>query len=98
MPQVDLKALNQALLSLPAEEIVSTKFVSPYLLEHVIVPLQQNQPVCYGDLDYDQFDDLELRDASGYCDELSRAAYRLEKLAGNIEHVQACPILKRTFC
>lgn len=98
MPQVNLKTLNQALLRLPAEEIVSTKFVSPYLLEHVIIPLQQNRSVCYGDLDYDQFDDLELRDASGYCDKLEGASCHLKRLEDAIAHTTACPIKQRAFC
>lgn len=98
MPQINLEILQESLHGLPEEELVATDLVSPYLLNRVILPLQRNETVCYGDLDYDQFDDLELRNASSYCDSLSSAAYELERLTDSIQRVTACSIKRRAFC
>lgn len=98
MPQINLEVLQTTLQSLPSEEIVSAESVSPYLLSHVIRPVQQGQVIRYRDLDFDQFDDLDLEHASDYCSRISDMQYKLGHLSNVIGQTSACAIRRRSFC
>ncbi len=98
MQKINLSAMSALLNGLPEEELVPTNGVNPYLLEHVIRALLQGKKVRYGDLDYDQFEDQDLRLACRYCDELESKERELLRLADQIQCTNACAVKLRAFC
>lgn len=95
---LDLKQLSKRFSQAEAGEPVSTEEVNPYLLEHLIRPLLRNEPVRYGDIDYDAFEDIDLRIASGYCNDLWQVANKLEQFVGDIASTQPAARRVRVFC
>lgn len=95
---LDLKLLSRRFSQAEAGEPVSTEEVSPYLLEHLIRPLLSGEKVRYGDIDYDKFEDIDLRVASGYCDDLWQVANKLEQCVGDIAKTEPTARRVRAFC
>ena len=98
MFKIDLFTISTLLHDLPGEELVPTKNLNSYLMESVIQPILQGKKVHYGDLDYDQFDDLDLHRAHGYCSALSNAGYKLLTLSKAIHNADACASRQCVFC
>ncbi len=95
---LDLKLLSKRFSQAAAGEPVSTEEVNPYLLEYLIRPLLRGARVCYGDIDYDEFEDIDLRVASGYCDDLCAVSYKMEQFVGDIANVAPAAHRARAFC
>ena len=98
MQKINLMALQSILRELPQEDAVPTDGVNQYLMEHVIEALINGKKVCYGDLDYSRFDDIDLRRASGYCEELRKMEWQLGELCLRIGNTDACPSKRRGYC
>ncbi len=98
MPSIDLSVLQKNLHEQSQEETVPFDYVNRYLLDKVIFPVRNGECVRYGDIDFDQFDDLDLRYASGYCRELHGMSYRLDGFIRTIRQTEACAIKHRAFC
>lgn len=98
MLKVDLSVMDHELQQLRDEEIVPTAHLNAYLCAAVIVPVMDGCPVRYGDLDYDQFDDLDIQMASEYCDALGDRMRELARLSAAISDLDACAIKRRAFC
>lgn len=98
MPKISLSTMQKLLSDLPQEVLLSAEHVNSYLLEHVICALQSGKEVRYGDLDYDQFDDQDLRLACQYCEDLDSVESRLSHLSDQIRDTEACAIKQRAFC
>lgn len=97
MQKIDLSAMDHILRDLPEEEMVSTKELNPYLMESVIQPILRGESIRYRDLDYDQFDEMDLQHGYTYCEALDSLTYQLLHLAESIYELDACPITRRTF-
>lgn len=95
---LDIKLLTHRFSHAKEGEPVSTAEVSPYLLEHVIRPLMRGEKVRYGDIDYDQFEDVDLRVASGYCEDIYCVARKLEQFVGDISNTESAARRTRVFC
>lgn len=95
---LDLKLLTKRFLQAEEEESVSAEEVNPYLLEYVIRPLLRGETVRYGEIDYGEFEDFDLRAASHYCDGIYSVAHRLEQFAGDVANTAPAPLRQRVFC
>lgn len=95
---LDLKLLTRRFSQANAGEPVPTEEVNLYLLEQVIRPLLSGEKVRYGDIDYDAFEDVDLRVASSYCDDIFQVVYKLEQFVGDIANTQPAARRMRTFC
>ena len=98
MLKLDLNLLQMRFSQAEQTETVSTENVNPYLLEHIIRPLLRGETIRYGDVDYDRFEDEDLRSASGYCDEIGHTEYKLSQLQNDIAGLNPCACKLRTFC
>lgn len=96
--KISMKALAERLEQVEPEEAVPSEGMNPYLLQHIIEPMRKGIPVRYGEIDYEQFDDMDLRRAAGYCDALEMLSYRLERLAEQVRRADACAVKQRVFC
>lgn len=96
--KLDLKLLSARFFQAEDGPPVPTEGVNPYLLEHVLHPYMREEPVRYGEIDYDAFEDDELRCFSNYCEELYSAAYKLNQFSKTV--ASACPEARRqrAFC
>lgn len=98
MQKINLSTMQKLLSGLSQEVLVSAGNVNPYLLEHVICALQKGKKVRYGDLDYDQFEDQDLRLACQYCEDLESVERHLSNLSERIKGAEACAVKQRVFC
>ena len=98
MFKIDLFTMSNLLCGLPGEELISTEDLNPYLVESVIQPVLQRKEVCYGDLDYDQFSDLDLQYAYDYYCALYRMRHSLSVLSTAIRDADACASRQHAFC
>ena len=98
MQKINLQTALRILRELPQEAPVSADGVNQYLMEHVIEALINGRRVCYGDLDYSRFDDIDLRRASGYCEDLRKMEWQLGELCLRIKNADACPSRRRAYC
>lgn len=96
--KISMKVFMEELKQTEPEEAVSSEGLSPYLQQHIIEPMRQGIPVRYGEIDYEQFDDMDLRRAAGYCAALEMLSYRLEGLAEQVRRADACAVKQRVFC
>lgn len=95
---LDLCVLCQSLQDAKEEEIVSTEGVNPYLLNEVLEPLLCGKKLCYGDIDYTQFEADDLRTLADHYDRRCRASHRLETLVGVIAKAEPAACRSRAFC
>lgn len=96
--KMDLKLLSQHFSQAPEGPSVSAEGVNPYLLEHVLEPYLRGEKVRYGDIDYEAFEDIELRAFSEYCENLYDAAYKLEQFTGTLANTRPEARRLQTFC
>lgn len=95
---LDLYVLCQLLQDAKEEEILSTEGVNPYLLNEVLKPLLCGKRLCYGDIDYTQFEADDLRILADHYDRRCSAIHRLETLAGVIAKAAPAACRSRAFC
>ena len=95
---LDLYALRQSLQDAKEEEIVSTKNVNPYLLNEVLKPLLSGKKLCYGDIDYTQFEADDLRTLADHYDRRCSAIHQLKALVGVIAEAEPSACRNRAFC
>ena len=98
MLKIDMSAMDRNLRNLPDEEMIPTTHLNPYLLASIIHPILNGETIRYCEVDYNQFDDLDLQNACDYCSDLNRKAYQLAGLSRAVWNTEACAISQRIFC
>ena len=96
---VDLHVLHKNLSELPSgEETVDSTEVHPYLLNEILRPILAGTSVCYGDIDYSQFDADDLPVISDYCDMRERVMYKLQEYVNGLVKARASACMGKAFC
>jgi hypothetical protein len=93
-----LKQLAERISQAEESPPVPTEGVNPYLIESVLKPLLKDEPLRYGDIDYDAFDDEDLRDLAEYCEALYRTASHLNGFEREIVRTRPEARRIRVFC
>ena len=95
---VNLDTLRKTLSETPAEEMVDSSEVNPYLLNEVLRPILAGKELCYGDIDFSKFSADDVRNISQYCNENGRVSFELQKLVSVIIKAEASACSARSFC
>ncbi len=96
--KLDLKLLSAHFLQARESPAVSNEGVSEYLLEHFLKPYVREEKPVYGDLDYDAFDDDDLRVLWRYCEALEEAGNKLNRLSVALSEAAPEACRRRAFC
>ena len=96
--KLDLCTFRDTIFQTAEEEPVSTQGVNTYLLEAVIRPTLRGNVPRYGELDYDSFDDIDLRVACDYCERRDKVSYRLETLTKTVSKAAPTACCTRSYC
>ena len=96
--KLDLKLLSTRFFQAPDGPPASTEGVNPYLLEHILKPYMREETVLYGDIDFDAFEDDDLRRLENYCEELHDAAAKLDQFVGAVAKTHPESRKQRAFC
>ena len=95
---VDLRAFQKALSGLPEEETVDSSEVHPYLLNEIFRPILTGKSVCYGDIDFSEFDADDLSVISDYCDRRESMMHKLWEYVNELSKAVASACTGRAFC
>ena len=58
---IDTGYLVAALRQAPEEQTFFPREVSEYVVEHIFMPLRRDEAICFTDLDFDAFDESDIR-------------------------------------
>lgn len=96
--KMDLKGLCRQLTQAKEEETVSSREVNPYLLNQVLRPLMREDCVRLKDIDFEQFDSVEIRVLANYYESLEMEGRKLMELTGAIAGLEPTSCKVRRFC
>lgn len=96
--KLDLKLLSTYFLQTRESPAVSTERVSEYLLEHFLKPYVREEKLVYGDLDFDAFDDDDLRVLWRYCEAMEETGNKLSCISVALSRAVPEACRRRTFC
>lgn len=96
--KLDRSALIQALNALPHMPAPEPENIPPYVLTHILAPLETDGLVAYGDLNFEAF---TVEDLDRLCEALSEMQDRQERLGrlySVLHGAEAKAATKRKFC
>ncbi len=96
--KMDLKSLCRQLAQANEEETVSSREVNPYLLNQVLRPLIREDCVRLMDIDFEQFDSVDIRVLASYYESLEMEGRKLMERTGAIAGIEPMACRTRRFC
>lgn len=95
---VDLNTLRNELKEAMPEDTVDASEVNPYLLNDVLRPMLAGKVLCYGDINFEEFEADDLRVVARYCDTRNQIAHGLQEMVGRIAKASPAAYRRKAFC
>lgn len=96
--KMNLKDLCRQLAQATEEETVSSRDVNSYLLNQVLRPLMREDRIRLKDIDFEQFDSVDIRVLANYYESLEMEGRKLTELTGAIAGMEPMACRARRFC
>ena len=96
--RLDLELLSIRLSQKEAELTVSTDGVNTYLLENVLQPCMEGNPVFLGDIAFDAFAPDDIQKLGAYHDNLIYASEKLVQFVKTVDCAPPAASRNRMFC
>ena len=95
---IEASGLVAALKEAPEAQVLPRQMVSDYMVEHIYIPLRRGMPLLFEELDFDAFDEDDVRALENWLSQLDELTHKLDTLA-EIFHA-AGPVSRpgRAFC
>ncbi len=96
--KIDLRGLAEALACVGKEQTFDFPVVSDYVLKHIYEPLSKDEPVLFADLDFEAFNEEDLRFLADWIDEQEHAFNQLCRLSEHFSSAAPVSAAVRAFC
>ena len=95
---IEASGLVAALKEAPEAQVLPHHMLSDYMVEHIYIPLRRGMPLLFEELDFDAFDEDDVRALENWLSQLDELTYNLDSLV-KIFHA-ADPVSRpgRAFC
>ena len=94
MIHLDLKLLTTLLSVAEPMDTSVPEGVNRYLAELLLSP----SAICFGDIDFDAFEESDLPDFEEYCNRISSRNHHVKQVDGAVVRIPPIPLRLRQFC
>ncbi len=98
MIHLDLKLLTAILGAAEPMDTSIPEGVNHYLAKLLLSPETAGKAVCFGDIDFDAFEESDLPDFEAYCDRISSRNHYVGQVDSAVVRIPPIPLRQRQFC
>lgn len=96
--KLDLDLLVMRLIEEKEGPVLPANHCNEYLMAHVFLPLLRGEPVLFGDINYDAFDEADIGDLAEYNESVYHLARILEQVTEKMADTRPIARPVRQFC